>query len=242
MNTSAPATPPPLGPVDVHVWFRSLSASDLELSECSTLLSSDEKDRAARFHFDIHRNRFMVARATLRRLLSAYTPARSQDLEFSYGEYGKPVLPDLDLHFNVSHSENCALFAFTRMGPVGVDLEVVRCIPEMLNLARQVFSVQEYEWLTQAPPDEQAIAFFRCWTRKEALVKAMGMGLSYPLQKFTVNFDAFRPAVVAFDARLDTPEQWTLGHVEPEKSVIGAIAIRNPSCRCREFSTEQLCV
>jgi 4'-phosphopantetheinyl transferase len=163
----------------VHVWRARLDRLpyDLEVS-----LSDEEKARADRFHREEDRNRFMVARAILRKILAdcldrADEP-RGRMLRFGYGAYGKPfLLDDPQLCFNVSHSEDLIVIAATRVGDVGIDIERQRLMKDMDGIANLVFSDAERAAIFGCPPAARAMVFYRIWTRKEALIKAMGSGL-----------------------------------------------------------------
>jgi len=182
-----PATPPPLGVHEAHLWRLDLDAAHGEAA--TVVLSEEERARAARFHFESDRHRFIAARAALRRILAAYLDRAPADLVFSLGRHGKPALENLGLEFNLSHSGGCGLLAVTRGRRVGVDLERVRSEFAGEDIARRFFASAEVEALAATKPDEYVTAFFRCWTRKEAYVKARGDGLSLALDRFEVPLD-----------------------------------------------------
>ncbi|MDP9051403.1 MAG: 4'-phosphopantetheinyl transferase superfamily protein [Acidobacteriota bacterium] len=144
---------------------------------------------------------------------------------FNYGPKGKPSLAGDPIHFNVSHSENRALFAFCTTTALSVDVEAVRPLPDMLQVARSTFSISELKALEALAPEIQYQAFFRCWTRKEAFVKALGDGLSYPLERFSVSLD--EPAhLIHVDGEPAASSQWTLQYLTPHDGFVGAIATR----------------
>lgn len=175
----------------VHIWKLSLLPDSEAFSHES--LSEDEMQRAERFCFDSDRKKFVRTRTTLRNLLSHYTGVAAKEISFSYNEHGKPYLTDQgksnSLFFNVTHSQDIALFAFTRHCAIGIDIEYMRNDVKCLELAQRFFSKQEYQALTQLSGNALIEGFYRCWTRKEAFVKAMGTGLSCSLDSFTVNFE-----------------------------------------------------
>jgi 4'-phosphopantetheinyl transferase len=186
-------------PIDeVHVWRASLDCDSKVLKRLEELLSPDEKSRAARFIFDRDRYYFVAARGILRDLLGAYLKRPPAELEFRYGPQGKPALCNTDsvspLHFNLSHSQGLALYAFSRGREVGVDLELIR--PEFATeeIANRYFSTQEVKELQALPQDLQPEGFFLCWTRKEAYVKARGEGLQVSLGSFNVSLTPGQPA------------------------------------------------
>ena len=173
----------------IDLWLVNLDGGDYSEEKAHALLSPDERDRAQRFHFPLHRRRYTIRRGMLRLLLGRYLHQDPASISFSYGSHGKPALPGKELHFNLSHSGNQACFAFSSTSPLGIDLEHVRPMPDLLGVAGTICSSVELTALHSLPPDEQTRAFFTCWTRKEALVKALGQGLSYPLDRISVSFD-----------------------------------------------------
>ncbi len=228
----APDTLPTLGPGDAHLWLVELTADTDRLARCRALLSSDERARADRFHFERHRRRFSVARASLRRLLGRYVGADPGALAFLYGARGKPRLAQpTELEFNLSHSHELALVGVTRGIPLGIDVEWLRSLggfggaanastgahdvaaghgceagqaadsdrrdtDEGEVLARRFFSEPEVTALLSLPVEQRSRAFFACWTRKEAYVKAVGDGLAMGLHRFAVSLLPGEPARV----------------------------------------------
>ena len=153
------------------------------------MLAPDEAARAARFHFDRDRRRYIVARGTLRRLLEQYLNIDARLITMRNGPQGKPNLVGDALQFNVSHSGGVGLFAFCRDAAVGVDVEQIRPMADALALAGRFFAPEEQEMLSRAPADARDAVFFRVWTCKEAFIKALGEGLSHPLDAFSVAID-----------------------------------------------------
>lgn len=186
----------PPGEGQVHVF-----AADLDLARAGkaflpSWLSPDEQERASRFHFERDRRRFMAARGLLRGLLGRYCEREPSTLRFAYGPRGKPSLlaPAGSLRFNLSHSGGLALFAFVREVELGVDLEQERPVPEAASIAERYFSRRENADLRSLAEPERSRAFFRCWTRKEAFIKATGDGLSRSLDAFDVTLAPGEPA------------------------------------------------
>jgi 4'-phosphopantetheinyl transferase len=179
-------------------------------------LSKAERGRAARFRFDRERRRFIVARARLRELLAERLDVPPESIEFVYGREGKPALAERfarsGWRFNLSHCGELAVFAFSRAGEVGVDVEAVHAIAEADAIAARVFSRREHEAYRAAAPTERPLAFFRCWTRKEAFVKALGGGLSMPLAEVDV---------------AHAPPGWRLHSFSPLPGFIGALATQS---------------
>jgi 4'-phosphopantetheinyl transferase len=173
---------------DIHIWY---AAPSLPFGEVDpeSILSEDEHARMARFRFDRDRKNFLFCRSMLRMLLSSYLGASPAELSFAYSEYGKPSLtaPLGDLKFNLSHTSGLVLLAVCRGKHIGVDVENVRKDLNVKEIACRFFSAAEQRALLQTPEVSSHEAFFRCWTRKEAFIKARGEGLSCPLDSFDVS-------------------------------------------------------
>jgi 4'-phosphopantetheinyl transferase len=192
-------------------------------------LSTDEIERAERFRFGRDRARFILARGTLRTLLGHYLGADPASLSFSHNDYGKPALAGewtgSGVNFNLSHSHEVVLYAFARGRAVGIDVEHVR--PELSgeDIAARFFSAPETEALRSQPPNTRPSAFFSCWTRKEAYIKARGEGLSYALDRFAVSVDSGAQDVV-LDVFGDAAEsrRWTIISLLPDEGYVAALA------------------
>lgn len=169
-------------PGTVHVW-----QLDLDAEAQSELLSAGEHARAARFHFERDARRWRAGRSLLRRTLGGYLGIPPETLEFETGPFGKPFVPNSRLRFNASHSGAMLLLAFAWDQEVGIDVERLRdhFVPE--ELADHVFSPREQDALRAAPPEKRHAAFLSLWTAKEAYVKALGSGLSFPLTRLTLS-------------------------------------------------------
>lgn len=219
----------------VHLWRASLDLPSDRVKDLERFLSPDELNRAKRFVVRSARDRYTVARAVLRNILSRYLSAAPADLRFSYTEFGKPGLahPSSSVGFNVSHSHNLAVYALTTGGPVGVDVEYLyrRAIMDRLKIAHRVFSDREYNELATTPSYRRDRAFLACWTRKEAFVKAIGQGLSCPLDQFDVTVDPDDPPrLLATHWDAADAERWSMVSVDPGPDYIGALALtgQNP--------------
>ncbi len=189
------------------------------------VLSLDENDRAGRYHFEIDRLRFVATRAFLRVLLGNYLKLPPGALAFTYGATGKPGLPGNPLHFSVSHSANRAMFAFSPAQPLGVDIELVHEISNPTEIAARFFSPAETEAISMLPYEERLNAFYRCWTRKEAFLKATGAGLSYGLNQFEVSLGKHTRLIRIGDSKWEA-DQWRLYHLDPEAGYVGTLATR----------------
>jgi 4'-phosphopantetheinyl transferase len=188
----------PLGEREVHVWSAVLDRRPAVVERLGGVLSADEHARADRFVFQHHRDRYVVGRAVLRILVASYVGCAPEQLEFRYGRRGKPALAQAlgadAVRFNLSHSGGRAVYAITRVGEVGVDLEHIRPLSDMDAIAERCFSAREYAAYTSLPPPARPEGFFACWTRKEAYVKALGDGLAVPLDAFDVTLRPGEPA------------------------------------------------
>jgi 4'-phosphopantetheinyl transferase len=223
-----------LQPRQVDVWRISLDLAIASAKSIESHLSSDESQRAARFHFPEDRDRYIVAHGCLRNVLSRYLHSRPDQLIFATNEYGKPVLPDNKLEFNLSHSGDFALIALAWERQVGVDVERIRPDLSTEAIARRYFSQREVSELLALPPEQREIAFFRCWTRKEAYIKAKGLGLSLPLESFDVSLTPNEPAIL-HATRPDAKEAslWKLLSLEVDARYASAVAVE--SCQDLEF-------
>lgn len=180
----------------VHLWLAELLDFTSDEQALLALLSPDEVKRAMRFHFPLHKQRFIISRGLLRKTLSLYTGIAPDQIVFNYGAHGKPCLqvnPDA-LQFNVSHSADLAVFALTTHQEIGVDIEKIE--PDFReDVAKRFFSSQEYAQLMDLTGSARNKAFYQIWSRKEALIKAMGKGLFTPLTDFSINLSQTKESV-----------------------------------------------
>lgn len=226
-----------LGPDEVQVWCAWL---DDELGpDAAEALSPDELGRARSLRFDRDRRRFVNARVLLRRLLASYLKADPAEIRFAYGAYGKPALAEpasgAHLHFNLSHSGALALYAVSRCGPVGVDLEQVRDLDDLELIATQYFSPAEASRLQAMNAVDRRTEFFRLWTQCEALGKGRGVDLDEALRAQTLDFTpmSWRPrGEIARETKL----AWNVTHIRPAKDYLAAVATGGArmrlNCRC----------
>lgn len=239
-----PDAPMQLDPEDVHVWRGSLEPPVPIVERLQRLLSRDEQTRANRFRFEIHRRRFMVARGWLRTILARYLETDPGELEFAYTEHGKPYLASraekhLQLKFNVAHSRSLALYAFNLNRDVGVDIEYISEDLTSDEIARRFFSTTEVACLRQLSASARHEAFFRCWTLKEAFLKAQGMGLSLPLDQFDVAFTEDSPMVLRTRWDENEAARWTLRAIEVGPGYVGAVAVEGHDWRLRCWQVDQ---
>jgi 4'-phosphopantetheinyl transferase len=221
-------------PGTVEVWRGSLDAEPHVRQRLEAMLSDDEQERAGRFRFERDRARFVVGRGLLRALLARYVGAAGSQLRFGYGAQQKPVLLDDGPHFNLAHSGGTALFAFSRTTELGIDVELLQ--PEFAHgpLAERFFSPREVETLRALPEDDQPQAFFACWTRKEAILKARGDGLTQPLDSFDVTLTPGEPAALLRMAwSLEDPSRWQLVDLSDfDRGEVAALAAPATGWRC----------
>lgn len=222
----------------IHVWSAELDREPSELQRLEATLSQEEKARANRFHFVRDKNRFIVARGVLRELLGGYLHRTPADLEFSYGLHGKPFLSSAnassELCFNLSHSAGLAVYAIATGRNLGIDVEFVRPDYAEEDIARRYFSVQEVSDLRSLPPENKDEGFFHCWTRKEAYLKACGMGLRIPLDSFAVSLSPDRPA--EFLSGVDPC--WHLAAYRPAEGYVGAVVYDGAPSSIDYFSVD----
>lgn len=223
---------------EIDVWRVNLNRPAEQAESLPQILAPDERDRAARFHFPSDRRRFINARGTLRVLLGRYLGMPPAELQFRYGPFGKPSLTPQcggdTLRFNVSHSHGLALYAFARGREIGVDLEYIRAGFAGEEMAEGFFSPREVETLRALPEDLKTRAFFNCWTRKEAYVKARGEGLSFPLNQLDVAFTPGERASLLYvrDAPSE-PLRWSLRELTPAGDYAAALVVEGRDCRVR---------
>jgi 4'-phosphopantetheinyl transferase len=214
----------------VHVWRVSLQVPQTTVQSFRGCLSEEELLKAGRFYFDRDRNRYIVARGLLRTFLGCYLHMEPAQLRFRYNAYGKPELDVSSsqhvLHFNVSHSHELALLAFAYDRPLGVDIEFMRPDIEFEALAKHSFSPNENAVLHALPQNVIPQGFYNCWTRKEAYIKARGMGLSLDLRLFDVSLRPGEPAAL-LASREDPREvsRWAFQTLHPGPDYAGALAV-----------------
>jgi 4'-phosphopantetheinyl transferase len=218
----------PIAPSDVHIWWLHLDLEPGDPEKNRGLLSAEEQARAGRFHFARDRRRFVCGRALVRTLLSQYLGEDPARIPLRVSPSGKPFLAGSDFHFNLSHCEDRGVLAIASR-PVGVDLEKLRNVPEALAIAERLFTDSENRALRGFSVQRRSEAFLRCWTRKEAYVKARGGGLA------TTPLDAFEVSLERGSSRLILKEQaeedWALYDVEAGSEWVGSLAVELGSAR-----------
>ncbi|HMF75353.1 MAG TPA: 4'-phosphopantetheinyl transferase superfamily protein [Bryobacteraceae bacterium] len=214
---------------EVHVWSVRTEASNTVIGQFEQFLAADEKHRADRYRFEHLRNSFVLARGALRILLGCYLDVSPAEISFSYGPKGKPVLaPRASVDFNASHSGAVAVFGFTDNCEIGIDVEQIHPLDEMRNIANRFFCPEETEDLMTLTADQRQRAFFLCWTRKEAYIKAIGDGLSAPLDSFRVTLQPSQSArFIHVGHDTDAAKAWTLHDLQFGPNYAGALAYRD---------------
>jgi 4'-phosphopantetheinyl transferase len=220
---------PHLDTQEVHVWYVPLEPSYPGVEGLQNLLSADEAERAARFHFEKHRAQYTLTRGSLRLLLGSYLQRTPQEIAFEYSDHGKPSVSGHDngqkLNFNLSHTEGMAIFGFTRGRRIGVDIESLRADFQPGEIAERFFSPVERAGLSGILPADRHEIFFRIWTRKEAYIKAIGEGLSHPLHQFDVSLD--EAALVATRPDASEARRWQLRNLDIAPGFTAAAAVES---------------
>jgi 4'-phosphopantetheinyl transferase len=223
---------------EIHVWHAALDREEKVLGRLESRLSQEEKARADRFHFVNDRNRFVAARGLLRELLGKYLHQAPTGLEFSYGEHGKPSLSggnaSSGLCFNLSHSAGLVVYAIAKERNLGIDVEHVRPESAGDDIAERYFSSREVSDLRTLPPEARVEGFFHCWTRKEAYLKATGMGLQIPLDSFAVSLFPEKPAQFLGGVE----PRWHLAAHDPAEGYVAAVVYDGAPCSLKYFPVD----
>jgi 4'-phosphopantetheinyl transferase len=223
---------------EVHVWRASLNLERSKIQSLQQILTADERSRAERFYFQKDQEHFIVARGLLRAILGRYLDMKPSQLRFYYSHHGKLALArELGRHmlrFNLSHSHGLALYAITHCREIGVDLEYVRPNLAYEHIAERFFSSREIDALRAMPANTQKQAFFNCWTRKEAYIKAKGAGLLLPLDQFDVSLVPGEPAVLlSTNADPQDASHWSLQELVPRPGFVAALAVEGHDWRVK---------
>jgi 4'-phosphopantetheinyl transferase len=220
-----------LGGDEVHVWRAALDLPISHVASFEQTLAADERRRAGLFHFERDRSRFIVARGFLRAILGRYLHRDPRTLRFCSNPYGKPSLTqesggEATLSFNVTHAGALALYAVTRKRAIGIDLEDIRMDVEWESIAERFFSPHERRMLRALPSAQRLEAFFRCWTHKEAYIKARGMGLSLALDQFDVSVSpGVPPALLQTREEGQESSRWSLHDLPVGEGLVAALAV-----------------
>ena len=229
-----------LGEGEAHIWRASLDQPADMIAKFAPLLSKDEYQKAKRFHRLTDCQRFIAGRGILRKIISAYLSLAPDVVQFVYNQYGKPFISAAQNHgalsFNLSHSHGMALYAVARGRRIGIDIEHKREDFATLEVAERFFSKDEFEALKAVPTDQRTRAFFNCWSRKESYIKAIGMGVSYPLDEFTVSLALnVSPALLKVDEDATEASRWNMYELDAGEEYAAALIVENPSVFIRQF-------
>lgn len=233
--------PPPerlaLTAEEVHVWRAWLDQEPSTVQAFLEVLSPDERVRAGKYHFRRDFEHFVVARGMLRDIISRYVNVSSRKIQFLYDQYGKPRLSSCDppLCFNLSHAKGVALYAISQVNAVGVDIEYARESFSGDEIAERFFSANEVATLRALPSDLRTAAFFNCWTRKEAYIKARGQGLSHPLDRFTVSIVPGQPVRLLMAEDPEETSRWTLMELSAGADHIASLAVEGKVRTLRQW-------
>lgn len=232
--TTWPVTPAELPALDhtVHVWAVRLDDASVDLIAGREMLSPDERERAARFHFEQHRRRYLIAHIAMHEILGRYLQIDPATLFFDLGSNGKPRLPaalaSSGVDFNLSHSNEMALLAVNRIGEIGVDIEYAKPDFKFQEIAERFFTAKEVAAMRSLPTELQRQAFFKCWTSKEAFLKAKGTGLSGKLDEVEITPGDQDHVLI----RANVPG-WSLSELAPVATYESALVVagqRVPIC------------
>ena len=230
----------PLTPAEIHVWlafYDEISEEHL-LSGYRELLSTAEKEQEPRFYFARDRRRYLVTRALVRTVLSRYVPIHPKDWIFSTNAHGRPDVinaqaRDACMSFNISHTHSLIVLGVTRQRALGVDVENVRAREVSIDVADRYFAPQEVAALAATPRHQQQYRFFEYWTFKEAYIKARGMGLSFPLDKFSFHYPDDHTVEIAIDPELgDDPSRWQFWQFRPAPEYLVALCAERAGAQC----------
>jgi len=215
---------------DVHIWRAQLDLPAAQIQQLLHTLSTDEQQRADRFYFDKDKNHFIAGRGLLRTLLARYLDLEAVQLKFAYSSRGKPTLATTSLggkiDFNLSHSRGMALYAFTRNRQIGVDLEYIRSVSDVDQLAKRFFSPRESAVISSLRPDQKQEEFFKAWTGKEAYLKATGDGLA-GLEEVEIVLNPGEPvALLSIQGDQQAASDWCLSPLDPAPGYRAAVAVK----------------
>lgn len=228
---------------EIHLWQINLNQSFLAAEILLETLSTDERERAKRYRFKKDRERFIVTRGAVREILGGYLAVAADRIDFSYNGFGKPFLKNESsgegIFFNVSASREIALCAVARGSEIGVDIEFIGDEPASLEVVERFFSPSEAENIAALGGKRQTSAFFHCWTRKEAFIKGVGVGLTYPLKNFSVPVGEEKTTDFLIADPFQKTRRWSLTTVYPSLEYVAALAVEcvKPKIKFRQWQS-----
>lgn len=235
LTWSFPKRFPRLAPHEIHVWLVSITENKDQLASLWDFLTPAEKEKAHQFKFAKLKQRFIVSQGTLRFLLGKYLKTKPEKIIFERNKYGKPYVKNLSttIKFNLSHAHNLVLFAFTLKHEIGIDIELARRNFPIDEISKRFFHADENQALLALPAKQRVAAFFNCWVRKEALIKAIGLGLFYALDKFNIDFSAHQSRV-----QIENPAKkssWVVKKLSVPPGYLAALATENQNAKVKLF-------
>lgn len=216
-----------LTPHQVHVWSIDKDKHINKLPFYWSVLNETEKEKASKYRFENDHNCAVISRGILRILLGTYLKTSPKNINFQFGDYGKPTIIASNIEFNISHSANSIVMAFTLKSKIGIDVEYTKKSIDVKKISEHFFSKEEISSLLSLHKNYQQQAFYNCWTRKEAFIKALGCGLSFPLDQFVVSLDSTKNASL-LATKWDEKEKdnWVLKTFNPQENYIGAVSVK----------------
>ena len=225
-----------LNQAEAHLWRANLDQDPANLEILARTLSLEEQEKAEKFYFPKHGKRYTAARGFLRHILAKYLNIKPQEVAFSYGERGKPYLAKIithnNLEFNLSHSEDVAVYGVTRNYAIGIDVENLRAMENLEQLVNRFYCPEEAEFIRQLAPEHKIKAFFRAWTAKEAYLKATGEGLAGGLDRVSVSLEPNQPLCL-FETQENSPDLtgWSFLALDVHPNFSATVAIAAKSCQ-----------
>ena len=212
---------------ETHVWRAKLDLSADEITELTKILAEDEQVKANRFRFPEHQRRYIAARGILRKLISSYSNISADSVQFDYNSHGKPKITEFlnnqNLQFNVSHSEELALYGITRDRRIGIDLEYLREMNDVVQIAQRFFAPRESAVIASLHGDEQKRVFFQFWTAKEAYLKAIGSGLAGGLDKVEISLEKQAVTLLSVSETSENAANWSLDRFIPDLNYVATV-------------------
>ncbi len=212
---------------EIHIYRSSLETTSDKIKDYESFLSADELYKANRYKFEKDRVHYITGRALLRNILSRYLNQFPGEIVFSYSDKGKPFIKDTEVKFNLAHSGGRAVYAVANNIDIGIDIEFMRELPDALQIAKRFFSEKEVDEFSEIREVDIRTAFFNCWTRKEAFIKAVGEGLSYPLKDFSVTLKpGDKPEILWIKDKAEEVKYWSLINIDTDENYISSLAVK----------------